>query len=117
MSLWPIFFALLGMASVWAQEAEPPARPTEEIVENQGIKIWKRGQPTNAYTTIAYESLERVTWTEARNRIALGVRARKGNAAIVTSMTTVPRVDISQNTGINQMDGMNVRYAIIQIKP
>jgi len=87
------------------------------VVEVQGIKIWKTGKPTNAYTVIANENLERVTWAKARNRIALGVRARNGNGAIVTSMTTVPRVDISQTTGISQLDGVNVRYAVILLKP
>lgn len=108
---------VITLAPAGAQDSAPSTRPAEEVVQVQGIKIWKRGSPTNAYTTIANESLERVSWTEARNRIALGVRARKGNAAIITSMNTVPRVDISQTTGINQLDGMNVRYSIIQLKP
>jgi len=47
----------------------------------------------------------------------MGVKARKGNAAIVTSMTPAQRLDITQNTGINRLDGLNVRYTIIQLKP
>jgi hypothetical protein len=45
------------------------------------------------------------------------VKARKGNAAIVTSMIPAQRLDITQNTGINRLDGLNVRYTIIQLKP
>lgn len=100
-----------------AQEAETPTRPAEEVAEVQGIKIWKRGKPTNAYTPIANESLMQITWPEAQNRIAMGVKARKGNAAIVTSMVPAQRLDITQNTGINRLDGLNVRYTIIQLKP
>jgi hypothetical protein len=114
---WLALMVTIPSALLLAEDTNSPKRPAEEVVEVQGIKIWKRGTPTNAYTPIANESLERVSWTEARNRIALGVRARKGNAAIITSMNTVPRVDISQTTGINQLDGMNVRYSIIQLKP
>jgi hypothetical protein len=107
---------LLATALPVAAE-DAPSRPAEEVVEAQGIKIWKRGTPTNAYTTIANESLMQLTWPEAQNRIALGVKARKGNAAIVTSMIPAQRLDITQNTGINRLDGLNVRYTIIQIKP
>ena len=108
-------FLVFSLAPANAEDSDSSKRPAEEVVEVQGIKIWKRGSPASAYTIIANEILERVSWTEARNRIALGVRARKGNAAIITSMNTVPRVDISQTTGINQLDGMNVRYSIIQL--
>ena len=112
-----IFFSLLAAAPLPAEETNVPSRPTEEVVEVQGIKIWKRGKPTNAYTPIANESLMQITWPEAQNRIVMGVRARKGNAAIVTSMVPAQRLDITQNTGINRLDGMNVRYTIIQLKP
>ena len=115
-----IFLSLfLGalLCPLWAEETNPPSRPREEVVEIQGVKIWKRGTPTNTYTSIQTESLNRVTWPEAQNRIAAGVKARQGNAAIVTSMIPAQRLDISQNTGINQLDGMNVRYTIIQLKP
>ena len=113
-----IFFALLLIAlpetRLWSEEK---ASPAEEVVEIQGIKIWRKGSPTNASTTIGNESLMNVTQPEAQNRIALGVRARKGNAAIITSMTASQRMDITQNTGINRLDGLNVRYTIIQLKP
>jgi len=112
-----VLFLLLGIGLAQAQDAETPARPVEEVVETQGIKIWKRGKPTNAYTPIANESLMQLTWPEAQNRIAMGVKARKGNAAIVTSMIPAQRLDITQNTGINRLDGLNVRYTIIQLKP
>lgn len=112
-----MLFLLVGIGFPQAQDAEAPARPAEEVVETQGIKIWKRGQPTNAYTPIANESLMQLTWPEAQNRIAMGVKARKGNAAIVTSMIPAQRLDITQNTGINRLDGLNVRYTIIQLKP
>jgi len=108
---------LTSIFPVLAEETNPSPRLTEEVVEAQGIKIWKRGTPTNTYTTIANESLMKITWPEAQNRIAMGVKARKGNAAIVTSMVPAQRLDITQNTGINQLDGMNVRYTIIQLKP
>ena len=115
-----IFLPLLcwiGVFPVLAEDTKPSSRSAEEIVEVQGIKIWKRGAPTNAYTTIGNESLIKITWPEAQNRIAMGVKARSGNAAIVTSMIPAQRLDISQNTGNNQLDGMNVRYTIIQLKP
>lgn len=108
---------MIAAASVLAGDTDAPARPAEEVVEVQGIKIWKRGTPTNAYTAIGNESLMQITWPEAQNRIAMGVKARKGNAAIVTSMIPAQRLDITQNTGINRLDGLNVRYTIIQLKP
>ena len=114
-----IFFllGLVGVSTLMAEDTNTLSRPAEEVVEVQGIKIWKRGAPTNTYTPIANESLMKITWPQAQNRIAMGVKARKGNAAIVTSMIPAQRLDITQNTGINQLDGMNVRYTIIQIKP
>ena len=106
-----------GIFPILAEETNSTPRTPEEVVEVQGIRIWKRGTPTNAYATIANETLMKITWPEAQNRIAMGVKARNGNAAIVTSMVPTQRLDITQNTGINQLDGMNVRYAIIQLKP
>ncbi len=114
---WFSLFLALATAPLFPQETNAPSQPIEEVVEAQGVKIWKRGKPTNAYTPIANESLMQITWPEAQNRIAMGVRARKGNAAIVTSMVPAQRLDITQNTGINRLDGMNVRYTIIQLKP
>jgi len=112
-----LVLSFMGIFPALAGETNAPARPAEEVVETQGVKIWKRGTPTNSYATISAESLNRVTWPEARNRIAAGVKARQGNAAIVTSMIPSQRLDSMQNTGINQLDGMNVRYTIIQLKP
>ena len=107
----------LGIAWVAAEETNGPTAPAQEVVEVQGIKIWKKGKPTNAYSTIANESLMKVTLPEAQNRIALAVQARKGNAAIITSMVPAQRLDITQNTGINRLDGLNVLYQIILLKP
>jgi len=120
-SWWVPFLLLallwIGTVPLLAEDTNAPARPAEEVSEVQGVKIWKRGTPTNGYTTIANESLMNITWPEAQNRIAMGVKARKGNAAIVTSMVPFQRMDITQNTGINRLDGMNVRYTIILLKP
>jgi hypothetical protein len=112
----PLFMAL-GMTWAMAGETNAPTGPVQEVVEVQGVKIWKKGRPTNAYTTIANESLLKVTLPEAQNRIALAVQARKGNAAIITSMVPSQRLDITQNTGINRLDGLNVLYQIILLKP
>ena len=117
MTRWLMVFCGVSAFSALAQDTNAPARLVEEVVETQGVKIWKRGKPTNAYTPIANESLMQLTWPEAQNRIAMGVKARKGNAAIVTSMIPAQRLDITQNTGINRLDGLNVRYTIIQLKP
>ena len=100
-----------------AQETNAPSKPKEEVVEVQGVKIWKVGRPAQNYIPVGRESLTRVTLPEAQNRIALAVRARKGNAAIITSMVSAPRLDITQNTGINRLDGLNVLYEIIQLQP
>jgi len=108
---------VLGATWTLAEETNAPTAPTEEVVEVQGVKIWKKGKPTNAYTTIATESLKKVTLPEAQNRIAIAVQARKGNGAIITSMVSSPRLDITQNTGINRLDGLNVLYQIILFKP
>lgn len=98
-------------------ETNVPAPSAEEVSQVQGVKIWKKGKPTNAYTVIGTESLTRMTLPEAQNRIALAVQARKGNAAIITSMVPSQRTDITQNTGINRLDGLNVLYQIIRIQP
>jgi hypothetical protein len=109
---------LLAVTSAPAEDTNPVSRPPEEIVEVQGIKIWKRGKPTNAFVPIGNESLMGMRgFPEAQNRIVLGVRARKGNAAIITSMIPTQRLDLSQITGSQQLDGVNVRYEIILLKP
>ena len=109
-----LFLLLLGAVGAVGEETNAP---TQEVVEVQGVKIWKKGKPTNAYAPIANESLTKVTLPEAQNRIALAVQARKGNAAIITSMVPAQRLDITQNTGVNRLDGLNVRYTIIQLQP
>ena len=112
-----LFALALGTTLAVAGETNAPIDPSQEVVEIQGIKIWRKGKPTNAFTTIANENLMKVTLPEAQNRIALAVQARKGNAAIITSMVPAQRLDITQNTGINRLDGLNVLYQIILLKP
>lgn len=117
MTLRFLAFLCLGTALALGQDTNPTTSPQSEVVEVQGIKIWKKGKPTNAYTTLANETLMKVTLPEAQNRIAYAVQARKGNAAIITSMVSAQRLDITQNTGINRLDGLNVIYQIILLKP
>jgi len=97
----------------------PPAtQSNEEIVLNQGIKIWKKGTPTNGFTTIGYETLMRQRgFQNAANNIARGVLARKGNAAIVSSIINSQRLNFDMNTQDERLDGIDVRYQIIYIKP
>jgi hypothetical protein len=90
----------------------------EEIVVAQGIKIWKKGTPTNAFTTIGFETLMRQRgFANAQNNIARGVLARKGNAAIVTSIINSQRLNFDLNTQDERLDGIDVRYQIILLKP
>ena len=90
----------------------------EEIVVAQGIKIWKKGTPTNAFTTIGFETLTRQRgFANAQNNIARGVLARKGNAAIVTSIINSQRLNFDLNTQDERLDGIDVRYQIILLKP
>ncbi len=96
----------------------PVAKSNEEIVLNQGIKIWKKGTPTNGFTTIGYETLMRQRgFQNAANNIARGVLSRKGNAAIVSSITNSQRLNFDMNTQDERLDGIDVRYQIIYIKP
>ena len=96
----------------------PAAKSNEEIVLNQGIKIWKKGTPTNGFTTIGYETLMRQRgFQNAANNIARGVLARKGNAAIVSSIINSQRLNFDMNTQDERLDGIDVRYQIIYIKP
>jgi len=106
--------------------ATAPAAPTnppivtsnEEIVINQGIKIWKKGTPTNGFTSIGYETLMRQRgFQNAANNIARGVLSRKGNAAIVSSIINSQRLNFDMNTQDDRLDGIDVRYQIIYIKP
>ena len=96
----------------------PAAQSNEEIVLNQGIKIWKKGTPTNGFTTIGYETLMRQRgFQNAANNIARGVLSRKGNAAIVSSIINSQRLNFDMNTQDERLDGIDVRYQIIYIKP
>jgi hypothetical protein len=96
----------------------PVATSNEEIVLNQGIKIWKKGTPTNGFTTIGYETLMRQRgFQNAANNIARGVLSRKGNAAIVSSIINSQRLNFDMNTQDERLDGIDVRYQIIYIKP
>ena len=93
-------------------------KSNEEIILNQGIKIWKKGTPTNGFTTIGYETLMKQRGFEnAANNIARGVLARKGNAAIVSSIINSQRLNFDMNTQDERLDGIDVRYQIIYIKP
>ncbi len=96
----------------------PVAKSNDEIVLNQGIRIWKKGTPTNGFTTIGYETLMRQRgFQNAANNIARGVLARKGNAAIVSSIINSQRLNFDMNTQDERLDGIDVRYQIIYIKP
>lgn len=95
-----------------------PAQSAEEVVESQGIKIWKKGKPTNAYSVVAYDTLMRQRgFANAQNNIARGVLSRKGNAAIVVSIINSQRLNFDLNTQDERLDGIDVRYQIINLKP
>jgi hypothetical protein len=53
----------------------------------------------------------------AANNIARGVLSRKGNAAIVSSIINSQRLNFDMNTQDERLDGIDVRYQIIYIKP
>jgi hypothetical protein len=96
----------------------PVSPSNDEVVVAQGIKIWKKGTPTNAFTTIGFETLMRQRgFANAQNNIARGVLARKGNAAIVTSIVNSQRLNFDLNTQDERLDGIDVRYQIILLKP
>jgi len=117
------FAALLLSASVL--RAENPTNPTAhakddsvEVVECQGIKIWKKGKPTNVFTVVGFDTLMRQRGFEnAQNNIARGVLSRKGNAAIVVSTINSQRLNFDLNTQVEKLDGIDVRYQIISLKP
>ncbi|MCX6934664.1 MAG: hypothetical protein NTZ01_00470 [Verrucomicrobia bacterium] len=100
------------------EATNPPVKSTNVIIVNQGIKIWKTGSPTNMFTVIGYETLIRQRGFEnAANNIARGVLARKGNAAIVNSIVNYQRLNFNMNTQDERLDGIDVRYQIILLKP
>lgn len=106
-------------ATLFSEEAtNPPTQPSEEVVESQGVKIWKKGKPTNVYTIVGYDTLMRQRGFEnAQNNIARGVLSRKGNAAIVVSIINSQRLNFNLNTQDERLDGIDVRYQIINLKP
>ena len=108
----------LPTAAPAAPTNPPVVTSNEEIVINQGIKIWKKGTPTNGFTSIGYETLMRQRgFQNAANNIARGVLSRKGNAAIVSSIINSQRLNFDMNTQDDRLDGIDVRYQIIYIKP
>ena len=110
---------LFTASSLPAEESTNTAAPqAEEVVESQGVKIWKKGKPTNAYTLVGYETLMRQRGFEnAQSNIARGVLSRKGNAAIVVSVINSQRLNFNLNTQDERLDGIDVRYQIINLKP
>ncbi len=106
--------------------ATPPPAPTnapaatpsdEEIILAQGIQIWKKGKPKKAYRTIGFDRLERQKgFPAAENKIARGVLARKGNAAIINTIQNSMRANFD-NTQDERLDGIDIRYEIILLQP
>jgi len=112
------FFSCLLQAQDSTNTSTPPKDGAAEVLECQGIKIWKKGKPTNAYTVIGFDTLMRQRGFEnAQNNIARGVLSRKGNAAIVDSIINSQRLNFDLNTQVERLDGIDVRYQIIFIKP
>ncbi|NCW27835.1 MAG: hypothetical protein EBV83_06020 [Verrucomicrobia bacterium] len=100
------------------EKTNAPTQSAEEVVQSQGVKIWKKGKPTNAFTVIGYDTLMRQRGFEnAQNNIARGVLARNGNAAIVISVINSQRLNFDLNTQNDRLDGIDVRYQIISLKP
>lgn len=100
------------------EKTNGPIQPAEEVIQSQGVKIWKKGKPTNAFTVIGYDTLMRQRGFEnAQNNIARGVLARNGNAAIVISVINSQRLNFDLNTQNDRLDGIDVRYQIISLKP
>ena len=112
--------ALFALCSTLLAEdtTNSPAQAAEEVVQAQGVKIWKKGKPTNAFTVIGYDTLMRQRGFEsAQNNIARGVLSRNGNAAIVLSIIHSQRINFDLNTQDERLDGIDIRYQIISIKP
>ena len=133
----PFILTLLSLVLVpcLAQETNPAARlpatpppastnPTaatpsdEEIIVDQGVQIWKKGKPKKAYRTLGFDKLDRQKgFYAAQNKIARGVLARKGNAAIINSIQNSMRANLDLNTQVEQLDGIDIRYEIILLQP
>lgn len=118
----PIAMAFLLLTAipphVAGETPTPPAKPTEEVVQSQGVKIWKKGKPTNIFSVIGHETLVKQPGLEnAQVNIARGVLARKGNAAIVLSVINSQRLNLDLNTQSERIDGVDIRYQIILLQP
>ena len=95
-----------------------PAPTDEEVITAQGIKIWKKGKPKKAYRTLGFDRLEKQKgFPAAENKIARGVLARKGNAAIINTIQNSMRVNFDLNTQDENLDGIDIRYEIILLQP
>ena len=118
LSLLLLTSVFLGTVLFAEEATNSPTQPAEEVVESQGVKIWKAGKPTNVYTVVGYDTLMRQRGFEnAQNNIARGVLSRKGNAAIVVSIINSQRLNFNLNTQDERLDGIDVRYQIINLKP
>jgi hypothetical protein len=121
-TILPLAALLLSTSVLRAENPTNPTSPAKddsvEVVECQGIKIWKKGKPTNAFTVVGFDTLMRQRGFEnAQNNIARGVLSRKGNAAIVVSTINSQRLNFDLNTQVEKLDGIDVRYQIISLKP
>jgi len=95
-----------------------PVPADEEVITAQGVKIWKKGKPKKAYRTLGFDRLERQKgFPAAENKIARGVLARKGNAAIINTIQNSMRVNFELNTQDENLDGIDIRYEIILLQP
>ena len=131
-------YILLGLFTLWipfcqAQDTNPaarlpatpppaatnaPAPSDEEVITAQGIQIWKKGKPKKAYRTLGFDRLEKQKgFPAAENKIARGVLARKGNAAIINTIQNSMRVNFDLNTQDENLDGIDIRYEIILLQP
>ena len=127
LSLWISFCQAQDTNPVGRLPATPPPAPTnapaaapsdEEIITAQGIQIWKKGKPKKAYRTLGFDRLEKQKgFPAAENKIARGVLARKGNAAIINTIQNSMRVNFDLNTQDENLDGIDIRYEIILLQP
>lgn len=77
----------------------------------------EKGKPKKAYRTLGFDKLERQKgFPAAENKIARGVLARKGNAAIVNTIQNSMRANFD-NTQDERLDGIDIRYEIILLQP
>lgn len=96
----------------------PVAAPSdEEIITAQGIQIWKKGKPKKSvpHPWIRQTGTPK-GFPAAENKIARGVLARKGNAAIVNTIQNSMRANFD-NTQDQRLDGIDIRYEIILLQP